>query len=101
MSVPRDLQAGYAALSAPQRRLLLERALLAPADLAGHQPSLEDTFIWVLRPPDGLVPAEATIYLDGSLLDGPGDLLGRNGWAFSAFDCTGDVIAEAHGVPLQ
>ena len=39
------------------------------------------------------------MYLDGSLLDGPTRLLGRNGWGFCAANPDGMIIAEAQGLP--
>ena len=38
------------------------------------------------------------MYSDGSRLDGPSQLLARNGWAFVAFDSAGQMIAAANGV---
>ena len=57
----------------------------------------EDTFEWVLRPPDDLVTG--TIYTDGSRLDGKVTLLAVNGWAFIAVDDGGTVTAIARGIP--
>ena len=57
----------------------------------------EDTFEWVIEPPDGLVTG--TIYTDGSRLDGKVALLAVNGWAFVAVDDGGTVTAIARGIP--
>ena len=57
----------------------------------------EDTFVWVLRPPDGILTG--TIYTDGSRLDGLVTLLAVNGWAFVAGDDNGKTTAIARGIP--
>ena len=57
----------------------------------------DDTFEWVIRPPNGLVTG--TIYTDGSRLDGKVTLLAVNGWAFVAVDDSGTVTAIARGIP--
>ena len=41
----------------------------------------------------------ATVYTDGSRLDGPSSLLARLGWAFVVLDNQGMVVAAAAGVP--
>ena len=40
-----------------------------------------------------------TVYLDGSLLDGPSKELGRVGFGFAALDCYGRTMASAYGIP--
>jgi len=57
----------------------------------------EDTFVWVVMPPDGLVTG--TIYTDGSRLDGKVAILAVNGWAFVAVDDNGTVTAIARVIP--
>ena len=57
----------------------------------------EATFVWVLRPPDGILTG--TIYTDGSRLDGLVELLAVNGWAFVAVDGDGEPTAIARGIP--
>ena len=60
-------------------------------------PTLEATFVWVQRPPNGTY--RGTIYIDGSRIDGLDSRTGRNGWAFAVVDgVTGKIVAKAHGV---
>ena len=64
-------------------------------------PCAEATFRWVLRPEDGTLEPDWTVYTDGSCLDGPTALLRRTGWALVALDAVGTVRASANGVPPQ
>ena len=73
------------------------RALFPSPEPGVPLPSLDSSFDWVLRPPGGT--ARARFYTDGSRLDGPSTLLARNGWAFTAVDSQGAVVAEARGLP--
>ena len=59
--------------------------------------SSEATFVWILRPPNGILTG--TIYTDGSRLDGLVAVLAVNGWAFVAVDDDGTVTAIARGIP--
>ena len=40
-----------------------------------------------------------TVYSDGPRLDGPTQLLARNGWAFVVIDFDGNLIAATSGIP--
>ena len=97
--MPPHLNGAFSALSDGQRRLLLDRALVAPVDVSLHPQSFEDSFEWTVRPDGGVVPHGTTVYLDGSMLDGPDRLVGRTGWGFCALDERGQVVAAAFGVP--
>ena len=88
-----------AGLRPSARHLLTTRGLLAAADMAGHQPNEEASFEWSMRPDDGVIPADATIYTDGSMVDGPTKALGRVGFGFAAYDNEGTLIAKAFGTP--
>jgi len=61
---------------------------------------MEETFIWIVEPPDGLL--EGDLYTDGSLKDNEACLEGKCvalGWAFVVFDVDGKISAAAHGCP--
>ena len=76
----------------------VDRALVSHGRLQVTPPSEQATFVWMRRPPGGTFRGRA--YTDGSLLDGPTKLLGRNGWAFVVLSFDDDsIIAEAYGVP--
>ena len=56
-----------------------------------------ETLVWVVKPQSLLV--NVTLYTDGSYRDGEVQELGREGWAFTAFDDQGTTVAAAFGVP--
>ena len=60
-------------------------------------PAKHATFKWILRPPGGTF--RGRVYTDGSRLDGPSQLLARNGWAFVVINDDGELIAAASGIP--
>ena len=75
-----------------------ERALAPRPPLPIVKQSQCETFHWVVRPPDGILPP-GDVYVDGSALDGPYRQLIRCGWAFVMTDRNGRLIAAARGVP--
>ena len=74
-----------------------ERALFPSLDALVPPPSAVDSFTWVVYPEGGLVCGK--VYTDGSRLDGPSELLARNGWSFVALDTEGKITAASNGVP--
>ena len=56
-----------------------------------------ETLVWVVEPKSIVV--NATFYTDGSFRDGEAQELGREGWAFAAFDGQANATAVAYGVP--
>ena len=59
---------------------------------------MEEMFIWIVEPPDGLL--EGDLYTDSSLKDNEACLEGKCvalGWAFVVFDVDGRISAAAHG----
>ena len=76
---------------------MFERALVPSIAHTVKPPSVQSTFTWQLKPQGGTY--QGTIYIDGSRLDGPDDLLARNGWAFVVINEDGEMIAAAYGVP--
>ena len=74
-----------------------DRALFPSLALIVLPPAEHDTFAWLLRPEGGTF--KGRVYSDGSRLDGPSDLLARNGWAFVVIDEVGETIAAAQGIP--
>ena len=73
--------------------------MLAAIDLNSHRPNKEATFIWELRPNDGVVDPNSTIYTDGSMVDGPTAEMGRVGFGFVATNEEGTITARAYGTP--
>ena len=76
---------------------MFERALVPSMAHTVKPPSVHSTFTWIIRPRGDTF--QGTVYTDGSRLDGPDDLLARNGWAFVVFNEDGEMIAAANGVP--
>jgi hypothetical protein len=74
----------------------LERALFPSLAAEVPPPKDEATFNWVVMPPGGTF--RGAVYSDGSRLDGPSQLLARNGWAFVVMNPAGEVMAAANGV---
>ena len=74
----------------------LERALFPIPFTRIPKRASQASFKWIQRPVGDLVMG--AFYSDGSLLDGPSELLGRCGWAFVAVDDDGIILAAAHGV---
>ena len=74
-----------------------ERALVPrpPLPLKKRQPT--ETLVWVVKPKS--IVANVTFYTDGSFRDGEVLELGREVWAFAAFDDQGTAVAVAYGVP--
>ena len=74
-----------------------ERALVPrpPMPLRKRMPT--ETLVWVVKPQSLLV--NVTLYTDGSYRDGEVQELGREGWAFTAFDDQGTTVGAAFGVP--
>eukprot|EP00973_Karenia_brevis_P035079 4838808-Karenia_brevis.AAC.1 len=73
---------------------------LAPGPSAtAHPPAKHDSFHWVVRPDDGVIPSGCTCYVDGSMLDGPTIDLGRVGFGIFTVDEHGVCIASAYGNP--
>ena len=60
-------------------------------------PSAKDSLKLILEPLGGTFLGN--VYSDGSRLDGPSQLLARNGWTFVVVDCDGILIAAASGAP--
>ena len=73
-----------------------ERALAPMPPLPSRKRSEHETFHWVVRPPDGILPP-GDVYVDGSALDGPYRQLIRCGWAFVMINRRGDITAAARG----
>ncbi len=65
-----------------------DRGLYPVQTIAVPPKPTEATFVWVLRPPNGILTG--TTYTYGSRLDGLVELLSVNGWAFVAVDDTGE-----------
>ena len=84
MSTIRECDKFVSRLKPHARLLLATKALLAKTDMTDHQPNEEETFVWVLRPPHGVISASDTIYTDGSMVDGPTKEMGRVGYGFVA-----------------
>ena len=84
-------------LEQPRRSLLDTRGLLV---LNLHIPERHPTgwMHWFLCPPPD-VPETATFYIDGSLLDGPSELISRCGLAICIVDEHDELLAYGHGVP--
>ena len=74
-----------------------ERALHPAVDHTVPPPHKEATFRWHTAPPEGTF--QGRVYSDGSRLDGPSNLLARNGWAFVVLDDSDQIIASASGIP--
>ena len=77
--------------------LIMERGLTKSIADTVPSSSAKDSFKWILEPPGGTFLGN--VYSDGSRLDGPSQLLARNGWAFVVVDFSGILIAAASGVP--
>ena len=77
--------------------IAFERALIPSIAKRVSPPAIEATFEWIVRPEGGTF--KGTAYNDGSLLDGPTQLVGRCGWAFVVLDDSWQVIAAASGIP--
>ncbi len=75
------------------------RALVPMPTVAAHQPPEDGTFVWKLAPAVHCEPFRATMYTDASAIDAKHVQLRRFAWAFTAVDDSGEVIAEASGVP--
>jgi hypothetical protein len=75
--------------------VMLERALFPSVAAAVPPPKIEESFEWLVCPPAGTFCG--TVYSDGSRLDGPTQLLARNGWAFVVVDPQGHIVASASG----
>ena len=99
LSLPKHLAPVFDSLTTEQRKLLLNRGILAPVDLSAHPPGQEDSFGWTVMPEGGLLMPGWTTYLDGSFRDGPTEDLGRTGWGFISYDEEGKIRAAAFGVP--
>ena len=69
--LPAELEEAHSGLTAARQHILLTRGLLAAPDLSSCPPSATDTLTWVVRPEGGTLCSAWTVYLDGSLLDGP------------------------------
>jgi hypothetical protein len=76
--------------------LAFDRALFPSMANAVPPPAGQASFSWIATPDGGT--CAGTVYSDGSRLDGPTDLLARNGWAFVVVGNEGNIIAAAHGV---
>ena len=76
--------------------LELDRGLMRSPVHVIPPPSPVDTFNWDVEPPDGSF--EGICYTDGSLLDGPTQLLGRTGWSFVVLDRHRIICAAAYGL---
>ena len=75
-----------------------ERALAPMPPLPSRRRMEHETFHWIVKPQDGLLPP-GDIYVDGSALDGPYRQLIRCGWGFVTIDDLGYITAAARGVP--
>ena len=76
---------------------MIERALAKTIAHIVPPPAKEATFKWIIEHPGGTFRGK--VYTDGSRLDGPSQLLARNGWAFVVIDDDGVVMAAASGAP--
>ena len=76
--------------------LELDRGLMRSPVHVVPPPSQVDTFTWDVEPPDGTV--DGVCYSDGSLLDGPTELLGRCGWSFVVLNRHRRIAAAAYGL---
>ena len=86
-------------MSSGARLLLLTRALLATPDVSEYAPNAESHFEWEVRPQDGVIESNVTIYTDGSMVDGPSPDIGRVGFGIVAINEEGEVVAKGFGTP--
>ena len=73
----------------------MERGLTKSIADIVRPPAKHDTLKWILRPEGGTFLGK--VCSDGTRLDGPSQLLARNGWAFVVIDFDGNLIAAASG----
>ena len=76
--------------------LLHTRAIAPAANVVVPPPDTLDSFVWHIEPPGE--SCKGVFYPDGSRLDGPNDLIARNGWSFVAINEHNVVVAAAYGV---
>jgi hypothetical protein len=75
----------------------MDEGAAPPPDGRHPSPPAEGSFAWHLQPAGGL--ARARFYTDGSLFEGTSPGLARLGWAFTAYDDRGQLVAAAYGAP--
>ncbi len=67
-----------------------------PIQNEGREVGDDGTFVWVTQPRDDQAPV--TFYTDGSVVDQSLGSARTVAWAFTAEDCHGVTVAEAHGI---
>ncbi len=97
-------QAQEAAASSPTGRpdnvLAWTRALIPYSIRGVSAPCVEGSWHWDIRPSE--LPVSGVAYPDASMLDGPGLVVGRLGWAFVIIELNPlRIVASAYGTVLD